>query len=161
MNDAIYRLVNTSPRGFTLGKARKNVKEIISIIHPDKNEAPEAGAVMAAVILAYKILSDPRRKEVYDRTGMVSPSYNPAVAVRRVKQLNKLLWEHKSKRMISVQEEPVIVDITEENEEPVVIDITDEDEGPIVIDMTDDEETSLWVNVNGSGISFEDPITIE
>lgn len=39
--------------------------------HPDKNDSPDAGERFMKVNQAYQVLSDPERKQQYDRFGTI------------------------------------------------------------------------------------------
>lgn len=52
---------------------RRAFKKLSLKYHPDKNDDPDAKEYYTQIINAYEILSDPAKKEQYDRYGVVNP----------------------------------------------------------------------------------------
>jgi curved DNA-binding protein CbpA len=57
----------------TEAQLKKAYRKIALKVHPDKNSAPHADEAFKAVGLAYATLSDPQKREIYDRYGEEDP----------------------------------------------------------------------------------------
>lgn len=70
-------LVRNQPLAcFSFAEQKKGYKQLALKIHPDKNlNDPEAKEKFQKVIEAYKILSDPAKKKIYDETGKQEESF--------------------------------------------------------------------------------------
>ncbi|MCL4126930.1 UNVERIFIED_CONTAM: hypothetical protein GTU68_015419, partial [Idotea baltica] len=66
-DNKLYDLLNVS-RGASDSDIRKQYRKLAKEYHPDKN--PEAGDKFKEISFAYDILSDPRKREIYDRLGL-------------------------------------------------------------------------------------------
>lgn len=67
----LYKLLDISPTA-TESEIRKSYKVLARKYHPDKNqEDPEAKSKFQQLSQAYKILSDPRKRRIYDTTGEI------------------------------------------------------------------------------------------
>jgi DnaJ family protein A protein 2 len=63
----LYDLLNVSPNA-TDDEIKKSYRKLAREHHPDKN--PEAGDKFKEISAAYEILSDPRKREIYDAAGL-------------------------------------------------------------------------------------------
>ncbi|XP_026192675.1 uncharacterized protein LOC113147189 [Cyclospora cayetanensis] len=66
-----YEILGCS-KGAPLAEVKKAFREQAKKYHPDLNPSPSAKQTMANITAAYEFLSDPKKKEFYDRTG-ISP----------------------------------------------------------------------------------------
>lgn len=101
MFEEMFRLLKLSSVTYSNSAATRNFKEIISIVHPDKNSSPEAAIVASAVIYAYEVLKDTKKREyykVYGQPDIIEP-YDNTEASKNVVLMNRLLTLH------SVQQE--------------------------------------------------------
>ncbi len=56
---------------------KKAYKKLVMKHHPDRNSAPEAEKKFKEIQQAYSVLSDPQKRQYYDRFGTVSPNEIP------------------------------------------------------------------------------------
>lgn len=88
------------------GDIRKAYLKLALTHHPDKSSAADAKATFQTIVLAYSILSDPARREIYDTTGSTHPDgpageagfdwaafykarYAEAISVEKVEEFRK------------------------------------------------------------------------
>ncbi|CRG98165.1 heat shock protein 40, putative [Plasmodium gallinaceum] len=57
-------------RNATTNEIKKQFRILAKKYHPDINPSPDAKQKMASITAAYELLSDPKKKELYDKTGM-------------------------------------------------------------------------------------------
>ncbi|CRG98581.1 heat shock protein 40, putative [Plasmodium relictum] len=57
-------------RNATTNEIKKQFRILAKKYHPDINPSPDAKQKMASITAAYELLSDPKKKEFYDKTGM-------------------------------------------------------------------------------------------
>lgn len=77
---AHYRVLKLD-QNCTETEIKKAYRKLSLKVHPDKNSAPHADEAFKAVGLAYATLSDPQKREIYDRYGEEDPD-NRAGGVR-------------------------------------------------------------------------------
>merc|ERR1712137_1086109 len=63
-DSALYDVLGVSSRA-TDTELKKAYRKLAKEFHPDKN--PEAGEKFKEISFAYEVLSDPKKREVYDR----------------------------------------------------------------------------------------------
>lgn len=61
------------PENATEAQLKKAYRKLAIKIHPDKNSAPQSDEAFKAVGLAYATLSDPQKRQIYDRFGEEDP----------------------------------------------------------------------------------------
>jgi curved DNA-binding protein CbpA len=61
-----YETLRITPAA-TFDEVHKAYRALAMQYHPDRNSAPDAGTIMAAINEAYMVLSDPSRRREYDR----------------------------------------------------------------------------------------------
>jgi len=61
------------PENATETQLKKAYRKLAIKIHPDKNSAPQSDEAFKAVGLAYATLSDPEKRQIYDRFGEEDP----------------------------------------------------------------------------------------
>lgn len=71
-----YKILGVS-RGASKSEIRKAFFDITRKYHPDRNKSPEASKIWIRANDAYEILSDDRRRQIYDQTGSVSEDPEP------------------------------------------------------------------------------------
>ncbi|OZJ02074.1 hypothetical protein BZG36_04961, partial [Bifiguratus adelaidae] len=64
-----YQLLNLDPRTITTQHLRKAWKQFSIAYHPDKNSSPQAEAIFIVLTRAYETLSDPVKRQAYERFG--------------------------------------------------------------------------------------------
>ncbi|EUD65049.1 molecular chaperone DnaJ [Plasmodium inui San Antonio 1] len=68
-NQDPYTVLGLS-RNATTNEIKKQFRLLAKKYHPDINPSPDAKQKMASITAAYELLSDPKKKEFYDKTGM-------------------------------------------------------------------------------------------
>jgi len=63
-----YEILRITPDA-TFDEVHKAYRTLAMQFHPDRNSAPDAGSIMAAINEAYMVLSDPSRRREYDRAA--------------------------------------------------------------------------------------------
>jgi len=63
-----YAILRITPAA-TFDEVHKAYRALAMQYHPDRNSAPDAGSIMAAINEAYMVLSDPSRRREYDRAA--------------------------------------------------------------------------------------------
>jgi len=63
-----YETLRITPDA-TFDEVHKAYRALAMQFHPDRNSAPDAGSIMAAINEAYMVLSDPSRRREYDRAA--------------------------------------------------------------------------------------------
>ncbi|BAM39810.1 molecular chaperone DnaJ [Theileria orientalis strain Shintoku] len=66
-----YKVLGVS-RNATNDEIKRKFRELAKKYHPDLNPSPDAKQKMAQITSAYELLSDPKKRKVYDQTGMQS-----------------------------------------------------------------------------------------
>lgn len=94
----MFKLLNLTPLSYSTATAQKNYRRIMSVIHPDKNNAPNAEEISKAVTHAYDNLSSCSKRTHYMRYGTPSSAenYDDSEAIRLAEEMNILLAEHES-----------------------------------------------------------------
>ncbi len=67
-NKDFYKVLGLE-KGASEDEIKKAYRKMALKYHPDKNKAPDAEEVFKGVAEAYEILSDPKKKELYDKYG--------------------------------------------------------------------------------------------
>lgn len=66
---AFYDLLNVKP-GATPDELKKSYRKLALKCHPDKNpDDPDAQEKFKSISMAYEVLSDPKKREMYDKVG--------------------------------------------------------------------------------------------
>ncbi|KOB61611.1 hypothetical protein PFHG_03408 [Plasmodium falciparum HB3] len=73
LNQDPYTVLGLS-RNATTNDIKKQFRLLAKKYHPDINPSPDAKQKMASITAAYELLSDPKKKEFYDKTGMTDDS---------------------------------------------------------------------------------------
>jgi hypothetical protein len=68
----LYRILGVSRRA-TDSEIKSAYRKLARKYHPDVSSSPNANALFAKISEAYRILSDPKRRAIYDRGEPVSP----------------------------------------------------------------------------------------
>ena len=68
MTQGLYEVLGIS-KGATEKEIKSAYKKLAKKYHPDLNKGPEAEAKMKEINKAYEILSDPKKREMYDEFG--------------------------------------------------------------------------------------------
>lgn len=63
-----YEILRITPAA-TFDEVHRAYRALAMQYHPDRNSAPDAGRIMAAINEAYMVLSDPSRRREYDRSA--------------------------------------------------------------------------------------------
>ena len=63
-----YKILSVS-RSATAAEIKKAYRKLSLKYHPDKNPAPDAADKFAELSVAYDCLSDPEKREAYNRGG--------------------------------------------------------------------------------------------
>lgn len=75
MNKDPYSVLGLS-RNATMEEIKKQFRILAKKYHPDLNPSPDAKQKMANITAAYELLSDPKKKELYDKTGVATDDTN-------------------------------------------------------------------------------------
>lgn len=96
MFDSMFKLLNLTPLTFSTTAASRNYKDIMSVVHPDKNKDRRAEHIAKAVTHAYATLTIPTKRLYYmfNGTPSVSEGYDNGEAAEFAEQLNILLNDH-------------------------------------------------------------------
>lgn len=102
----MFKLLNLTCSTYNEQDATRNYKDILSVIHPDKNHSSEAALVTSAVIFAYNTLKDRNKREHYMIHGKPSryEPYDNAEASRYADIMNNLILENKRETLRQEQE---------------------------------------------------------
>ena len=65
----LYKVLGLS-RSATPSQIKKKYRELTIKFHPDRNKAPDAKDKFAEIAGAYEVLSDQKKRRLYDRGGM-------------------------------------------------------------------------------------------
>eukprot|EP00003_Mantamonas_plastica_P028781 TRINITY_DN667_c0_g1_i3.p1 TRINITY_DN667_c0_g1~~TRINITY_DN667_c0_g1_i3.p1 ORF type:complete len:145 (+),score=39.90 TRINITY_DN667_c0_g1_i3:140-574(+) len=57
------------PRDASKRQIKKAYRDLSKKWHPDKNKAPEAAEKWSKIVTAYEALTDPKKRQVYDKYG--------------------------------------------------------------------------------------------
>ena len=68
MGKDYYQILNV-PRNASEEEVRKAYRKMALKFHPDKNKSPEAEDKFKEIAEAYEVLSDPQKREVFDKYG--------------------------------------------------------------------------------------------
>jgi DnaJ-class molecular chaperone len=68
MGKDYYKILNIT-KGSTDDEIKKAYRKLALKYHPDKNKQPGAEEKFKEVAEAYEILSDPQKKEIFDKYG--------------------------------------------------------------------------------------------
>lgn len=63
-----YKILNV-PRTANAAEIKRAYRKLSLKYHPDKNSAPDAAEKFAEISVAYDVLSDPEKRETYNRGG--------------------------------------------------------------------------------------------
>ena len=75
-NEDLYEILQVHPSAHP-EIIQAAYRRLALLYHPDTNPAPEASEVMARVNRAYAVLSDPEKREEYDRSRATQPEPAP------------------------------------------------------------------------------------
>ncbi|RYH31348.1 J domain-containing protein [archaeon] len=67
--DKDYYKILSVTRSSSAADIKRAYRKLSLKYHPDKNSAPDAAAKFAEIAQAYDVLSDPEKKQAYDRGG--------------------------------------------------------------------------------------------
>lgn len=89
----MFMLLKLKILSFSVSAAKRNYREIISILDPNKNQSSEVKDIIKAVIQAFNTLMDVDKREYYKKFGNISATepYDNADAARKVLILNRLM----------------------------------------------------------------------
>lgn len=92
----MFKLLDLTPLTFSTTAASRNYRHILSIIHPDKNGAPNAERVTQAVVYAYSTLNDSAKRfhYMFQGTPTTSEPYDEEEGADLAKQMRELLAEY-------------------------------------------------------------------
>lgn len=82
MGSTYYEVLHITPAA-TFDEVHKAYRGLALQYHPDRNSAPGAGSVMAAINEAYSVLSDPVRRRDYDRERATAGPFDVAGPILR------------------------------------------------------------------------------
>ena len=68
MGKDFYKILGVS-KGSSDDDIKKAYRKMALKYHPDKNKAPDAEARFKEIAEAYEVLSDPKKREIYDKYG--------------------------------------------------------------------------------------------
>lgn len=54
---------------------KKSFRKMALIYHPDKNSSPEASEKFKEISLAYEVLSNPEKRQIYDQVQIQAPCH--------------------------------------------------------------------------------------
>jgi DnaJ-related protein SCJ1 len=69
MEKNLYETLELSKDDVSINDIKKAYKKLALKYHPDKNKTPEAIEKFQSISYAHEILSDPKKKDIYDRYG--------------------------------------------------------------------------------------------
>jgi len=89
VNENFYTLLGLDQSAATTKDVRQAYKRLALVLHPDKNDAPDADVKFRQLAAIYEVLKDKTKREMYDRVLVEGlPNWrNPAFYFRRMRKI--------------------------------------------------------------------------
>ena len=89
VNENFYTLLGLDQSAATTKDVRPAYKRLALVLHPDKNDAPDADVKFRQLAAIYEVLKDKTKREMYDRVLVEGlPNWrNPAFYFRRMRKI--------------------------------------------------------------------------
>ncbi|CAG2184045.1 unnamed protein product, partial [Oppiella nova] len=68
-DNKLYDILGVN-RNASANEIKKQYRKLAKTYHPDKNQDQAEGEKFKEISYAYEVLSDPKKKEIYDRYGL-------------------------------------------------------------------------------------------
>ena len=92
-----YQLLKVSPHS-NLETIKIAFRREVSLFHPDNNKSPEAKPIFETLIEAFDVLSNPKKRKVYDDMLLNAEANNKPVIITEQQEETYKEWKKEAKK---------------------------------------------------------------